>query len=586
MISIDQLNYFTRALSLSFILVILILFLPDDFVVIKNLLKYAIIISIIISLMFYKQVIENRTSSKSLAKANTSKTFTIYNQYNNIKENASTKILFQKLKEMSVEMANSINSNGKSAIYTIEPKSNVYNLQYGNKAEFKDLISYKEGKILDYILGSKKINQRDNPKIWESLFFGNSWKGGECAVFSPIKIHDSDLGFLVTRLNHFKNLSDEQILALKNLGEFISYNIENLDILSYYVSQESSKSLILDILSSLSYKSDEQSIYHQYKYLFRKTFQYDRLTISIRKETENRRRIDKAINSIIKLTDGLKDDFIEGVEYPTNGTLHGLPIISGKSVISEDWKSSYPNIARFNSSEENIQNFKSILGSPILVENESRGSIILERNNANPFKGEDLKNLEIIGKTLGSSIEWLNQYNKIYENATHDGLSGLLNHQTFKERFNDEIQRAERFQHKMSVMIFDLDKFKNINDTLGHQYGDYIIQTCSKIMKDNVRAVDVVARYGGEEFAIILINTDVVMSTIVAQRIVDTIANYPFKMDAVDANITISGGMSEYPSDSKDMKELIEFADKAMYSSKGVGGNKFSIYSNIVSKDD
>ena len=586
MISIDQLNYFTKALSLSFILVILILFLPDDFVVIQNLLKYVIIISIIISLMFYKQVIENSTSSKSLAKADTSKTFAIYNQYNNIRENTSTKILFQKLKEMSVEMANSINSDGKSAIYTIEPKSNVYNLQYGNKAEFKDLISYKEGKILDYILGSKKINQRDNPKIWESLFFGNSWKGGECAVFSPIKIHDSDLGFLVTRLNHFKNLSDEQILALKNLGEFISYNIENLDILSYYVSQESSKSLILDILSSLSYKSDEQSIFHQYKYLFRKTFQYDRLTISIRKETENRRRIDKAINSIIKLTDGLKDDFVEGVEYPTNGTLHGLPIISGKSVISKNWKSSYPNIARFNSSEENIQNFNSILGSPILVENESRGSIILERNNANPFKAEDLKNLEIIGKILGSSIEWLNQYNKIYENATHDGLSGLLNHQTFKERFNDEIQRAERFQHKMSVMIFDLDKFKNINDTLGHQYGDYIIQTCSKIMKDNVRAVDVVARYGGEEFAIILINTDVVMSTIVAQRIVDTIANYPFKMDAVDANITISGGMSEYPSDSKDMRELIEFADKAMYSSKGVGGNKFSIHSNIVSKDD
>ncbi|MFL3008937.1 MAG: GGDEF domain-containing protein [Candidatus Neomarinimicrobiota bacterium] len=586
MISIDQLNYFTRALSLSFILVILILFLPDDFLVIKNLLKYAIIISIIISLMFYKQVIENRTSSKSLAKANTSKTFTIYNQYNNIKENASTKILFQKLKEMSVEMANSINSNGKSAIYTIEPKSNVYNLQYGSKTEFKDLISYKEGKILDYILGSKKINQRDNPKIWESLFFGNSWKGGECAIFSPIKIHDSDLGFLLTRLNHFKNLSDKQILALKNLGEFISYNIENLDILGYYISQESSKSLILDILSNLNYKSDEQNIFNQYKYLFRKTFQYDRLTISIRKETENRRKIDKAINSIIKLTDGLKDNFVEGVEYPTNGTLHGLPIISGESVISEDWQSSYPNIARFNSSEENIQNFKSIVGSPILVENESKGSIILEKNNGNPFKGEDLKNLDIIGKTLGSSLEWLNQYNKIYENATHDGLSGLLNHQTFKERFNDEIQRAERFQHKMSVMIFDLDKFKNINDTLGHQYGDYIIQTCSQIMKDNVRAVDVVARYGGEEFAIILINTDVIMSTIVAQRIVDTIANYPFKMDGVDANITISGGMSEYPSDSKDMKELIEFADKAMYSSKGVGGNKFSIHSKIVSKDE
>ena len=586
MISTDQLNYFTKSLSLSFILVIFILFIPDDFVVIENLLRYAIIISIIISLMFYKRVIENSTPSKSLEKNNISKIFTIYNQYNNIKESASTKILFKNLKEISIEMANSVNSNGKSAMYIIEPKSNVYNLEFGSKGEFKDLISYKEGKILDYIIGSKKINQRDNPKVWESLFFGNSWKGGECAIFSPIKIHGSDLGFLVTRLNHFKDLSDKQVLTLKNLGKFISYSIENLDILSYYISQESSKSLILDILSSLNYKSDEQNVFNQFKYLFRNSFQYDRLTISIRKETENRRKIDRAINSIIKLTDGLKDDFVEGVEYPVNGTLHGLPIISGKSIISEDWKSSHPNIARFNSSEKDTLTFKQILGSPIVVGDESRGSIFLERNNGIPFKGEDLKNLEIIGKSLGSSLEWLSQYNKIYENATHDGLSGLLNHQTFKERFNDEIQRAERFQHKMSVMIFDLDKFKNINDTLGHQYGDYIIQTCSQIMKDNVRAVDVVARYGGEEFAIILINTDVVMSTIVAQRIVDTIANYPFKMDEVDANITISGGMSEYPSDSKDMKELIEFADKAMYSSKGIGGNKFSIHSDIVSKDE
>ena len=71
------------------------------------------------------------------------------------------------------------------------------------------------------------------------------------------------------------------------------------------------------------------------------------------------------------------------------------------------------------------------------------------------------------------------------------------------------------------------------------------------------------------------------MSNIVAQRIVDTIANYPFKMDNIEAKMTISGGMSEYPSDSKDMKELIEIADQAMYSSKQDGGNKFSIHSNI-----
>ena len=67
---------------------------------------------------------------------------------------------------------------------------------------------------------------------------------------------------------------------------------------------------------------------------------------------------------------------------------------------------------------------------------------MLEKNEGVQFTEKDIKNLEIVGRTLGTSLEWLNEYNKIYDNATHDGLSGLLNHQTFKERFHDEIQKG------------------------------------------------------------------------------------------------------------------------------------------------
>ena len=184
----------------------------------------------------------------------------------------------------------------------------------------------------------------------------------------------------------------------------------------------------------------------------------------------------------------------------------------------------------------------------------------------------------LIGNVLGSALYWKNEYEKIYMDATHDGLSGLLNHQTFKDRFRDEVKRAERFQQKMAIMIFDLDKFKKVNDTLGHQYGDYVIQTVAKIMLDNVRAVDVVARYGGEEFAIILINTTAAMSNVVAKRIVSNIADYNFSMDDIETRITISGGMSEYPTHTKKMKELIEYADQAMYETKQNGGNNITIH--------
>ena len=272
--------------------------------------------------------------------------------------------------------------------------------------------------------------------------------------------------------------------------------------------------------------------------------------------------------------------FTEGTDFPTNGSLHGLPVIKGTSVITSNWQETHDNLFRFNSSEIN-ETYKSVLGVPIVVNKQNQGSILLERKTNLGFSDLDKHNLLLIGNVLGSALYWKNEYEKIYTDATHDGLSGLLNHQTFKDRFQDEVKRAERFQQKMAIMIFDLDKFKKVNDTLGHQYGDYVIQTVAKIMLDNVRAVDVVARYGGEEFAIILINTTAAMSNVVAKRIVSNIADYNFSMNDIDTRITISGGMSEYPTHTKEMKELIEYADQAMYETKQNGGNNITIHKSV-----
>ena len=94
---------------------------------------------------------------------------------------------------------------------------------------------------------------------------------------------------------------------------------------------------------------------------------------------------------------------------------------------------------RFNSSENDDYNLKSILGVPIIIDGESRGSILLERSGSKPFSINNEKDLGLMGTVLGSALHWRYEYEKIHNNATHDGLSGLLNHQTFKERFSDEI---------------------------------------------------------------------------------------------------------------------------------------------------
>ena len=581
MSSMDNLQSFTKALTAFCFIVFIYFFIPESFSRISDLLQYIIIVATIVILMlYYNKVLGDLplTESSNQSPSLSSDIVTIDSKSN-------TKDLYENLTSLVIRTTRSINPNCKSAIYIIDPEKQIFTLQAGKTSEFSDSIFAGNEKIKKYINKSKKLHQKEHPDIWSELFFGQNWRGSECAIFSPINLHSNLAGFILTSIDHFTDATDKEMDILKKMGDFVSFGLENLESLDKHILGEESKTLILEILFNLDFKSDANNIFNQFKYLLRTFFQYDRATMSIRKETENRRKHDKGIISIIRLTDGEKDEFIEGIEFPTNGSLHGLPVVNGISLITADWKTSYPNIVRFKSTESEKYNFKSVIAAPVIIEGESRGSIVLERLDERLFNNSELKDLELIGQVLGSALHWRYEYEKIHNNATHDGLSGLLNHQTFKERFNDEIQRAARFQQKMAVMMFDLDKFKKVNDTLGHQYGDYVIQTVAKIMIDNVRAVDVVARYGGEEFAIILINTTAAMSNMVAQRIVDNIAEYEFSIDGVDTKLTISGGMSEYPTHTENIKDLIEFADQAMYATKKQGGNGITIHQNDSNKD-
>ena len=573
--SMISLKSFSSALAAFCMLVFVYSFMPDSFVKISQFLKYLTIISTIIILMMFYRILEQTETSVE----NEQQEYDIEKSNQEIKfRRASPKKLYKHLTKLIIQTTKSINENSSSAIYIINPQKNNFALQNGSVGEFVDAIPTNNMLVNKYLLNKKKFHQKDYPEEWSKLFFSNSWRGSECAIISPININENIAGFILTRLDHFSNVTDKEFNLLSQLSDYISFSLTNLESLEQHIVGEDSKALILEILSNLDFKSDSQNIFNQFKYLIRTFFHYDRVTISIRKESENRRKYDKGVTSTIKLVDGDKDEHVEGSDFPTNGSIQGLPVITGTHFQTNDWRASHPNMFRFKSSELNDYKYKSMMGVPIIIEGESRGAIILEKVDTIPFLKQELADLILIGQVLGSALHWKFEYEKIHKNATHDGLSGLLNHQTFKEKFNDEIQRAARFQQKMAVMMFDLDKFKKVNDTLGHQYGDYVIQTVAKIMVDNVRAVDVVARYGGEEFAVILINTTAVMSNIVAQRIVDSIAEYQFSLNGVETRLTISGGMSEYPTHADNMRQLIEIADQELYATKDRGGNGITIH--------
>lgn len=167
-------------------------------------------------------------------------------------------------------------------------------------------------------------------------------------------------------------------------------------------------------------------------------------------------------------------------------------------------------------------------------------------------------------------------YEKTLLSAVTDGLTGLYNHRYFQDRFEEEVERARRYQHPLSLMMLDLDDFKIYNDTNGHIAGDLLLVEISKVLKRAVRKVDTAARYGGEEFAVILPATKKKGALIIAGRICQKIADYRFPNQSVmpKGRITASIGVASLGEDSDSHTKLLDCADKALYRAKANGKNQ------------
>ena len=174
--------------------------------------------------------------------------------------------------------------------------------------------------------------------------------------------------------------------------------------------------------------------------------------------------------------------------------------------------------------------------------------------------------------------------NKLEMVSRVDGLTQLYNRSHWQSRLNEEFSRAARYESPLTLIMFDLDHFKSINDTYGHLGGDAVLTTVARIVRESVRENDIPGRYGGEEFGVILVNTDEEGATVVAERIRSTIEATPIPYEEGEISATASLGVSVYEPGIDDAEELIANADAALYYCKEHGRNQVSCYSKI--KDD
>ena len=163
-----------------------------------------------------------------------------------------------------------------------------------------------------------------------------------------------------------------------------------------------------------------------------------------------------------------------------------------------------------------------------------------------------------------------------------DDLTQLLNRRSLNQKLEEEIRRSKRFGRPLSFIMIDIDHFKNYNDTYGHPKGDEILKELAKILVTNCRDIDLVARYGGEEFCILLPETLGSEALQQAERTRVFVEEYYFEGEELqpDGQLTISLGVAVYPDDAKSMKEIIEFADRALYWAKESGRNRVKRFSH------
>lgn len=207
---------------------------------------------------------------------------------------------------------------------------------------------------------------------------------------------------------------------------------------------------------------------------------------------------------------------------------------------------------------------------PLRINNTLMGHLALKG-----LRVEDKDKFCILFEQFLLVLKRVHLYEKIEELSITDSLTGLFLRRYLQERLEEEIIRCNKFNLGFVFLMLDLDHFKSYNDRYGHLVGDVLLKAVARIIKENLRQIDIVARFGGEEFSIILPDTDKQEAEYVTSRLCRAIEREHIRAYDEELQITVSIGGSIFPQDAEDAQHLIDKADQALYRAKQAGRNRF-----------
>jgi diguanylate cyclase (GGDEF)-like protein len=221
---------------------------------------------------------------------------------------------------------------------------------------------------------------------------------------------------------------------------------------------------------------------------------------------------------------------------------------------------------------------RSCIRLPLIVKGEAIGGLCLDSTTPHCYGEREIDLLMPLSEQLAIAIETGRLFQEVHRLAITDELTGLFNHRHFYSQLEQELRRTRRYGHPLSLIMLDVDLFKQYNDLHGHLAGDEALRLIAARLKKSTRSADIVARYGGDEFGIILPETEPRQAWVQAERVRSVMERDPFGQLTPDGNrLTMSLGVACLGPDMGTAEDLVRAADQALYCAKAAGGNQTAV---------
>jgi diguanylate cyclase (GGDEF)-like protein len=260
---------------------------------------------------------------------------------------------------------------------------------------------------------------------------------------------------------------------------------------------------------------------------------------------------------------------------PADQGLSGKVVSSGKTIYIEDLQQD-PDREHYIHFGKTAH-VRSVLAVPMHLRGKVIGMLSTQSYKPGAYTSEDQYLLEMLASYAAIAIDNAHLFTHIQQLATSDPLTNISNRRHLFDLGRQEFLRAKRFKHNLSVIMMDIDHFKLVNDRFGHAAGDHVLCQLAKLIRSEVREVDIVGRYGGEEFTLILPETGLKKASEVAERLRQIINQIFDSTDQSSPQITVSIGVAGLDADTPDFDALVNQSDKALYKAKESGRNRVEI---------